>query len=164
MRKLTVSEYSEEIGKSKQSIYNRIKRGTLKSDVVDGVSYVYVDDVIKPTVEQPIKQLNTTLKQPFKNVNQSENTKLIFALKKQIKEDKKLLKEYRAEIKSKDKEIKRLNKLLTAEKDVSIDILKQFIGEMKVLSHRTTDIVEPEIIEDDEIKTKSKKKKKKSKK
>jgi len=156
IKKLTVSEYSQQIGKSKQSIYNRIKRGTLKSENIDGVSYVYVDS----TIVKPIKPLNTTINnettQPIEKFNRNE----IFILKRELKEYKKMLKECRATIKTKDKEIKRLNKSLYQEKDSSIDILKQFIGEMKVLSHKSN-VVETEIIEEEEINQKKKKKKKK---
>ena len=39
--KLTVKQYSISEGVSTSAIYNRIRRKTLKSTVIDGLTYVY---------------------------------------------------------------------------------------------------------------------------
>ncbi|CAD7288380.1 hypothetical protein LMG7974_00981 [Campylobacter majalis] len=47
MRKLQVSEAAQELGISKEAVYNRIRRGSLKSSEEDGVKYVLFDDEAK---------------------------------------------------------------------------------------------------------------------
>lgn len=79
--KLTVNEYAREFKTSVQSVYQRIKRGTLKSVEENGTKYVVVEqNTIKPEVENPL----------------NEAFKMIKRLQKQLK--------------TKDKEIKRLTK------------------------------------------------------
>ena len=54
--KLTVSEYATEFKTSVQSVYQRIKRGTLKSIEENGIKYVLVDDnEVKPTLNPDIE-------------------------------------------------------------------------------------------------------------
>ena len=77
--KITIKRYAENEGISVQSVYAQIKRGSLKSVEENGVKYVLLEDKdIKPKVEN-------TLNEAFK-----------------------IIKRLQKEIKSKDKEIKRL--------------------------------------------------------
>jgi predicted DNA-binding protein YlxM (UPF0122 family) len=60
--KLTVSEYAKEFKTSVQSVYQRIKRGSLKSIEENGIKYVVVDDdtikpILKPSIESEFKSL-----------------------------------------------------------------------------------------------------------
>lgn len=104
-RILSVSEYSTAFKVSVQSVYQRIKRGSLKSKKENGITYVILEneeikgikDDLKPSVESDCKDL----------------LKLI---------------------KSQSKEIKRLTKELTKAKNEEVQTLKAFIGEMKQLT------------------------------
>ncbi len=50
-KKLTVLESAKLLGVSKEAIYNRIRRGTLKSIVENGIKYVILNDEIKKSKE-----------------------------------------------------------------------------------------------------------------
>jgi predicted DNA-binding protein YlxM (UPF0122 family) len=79
--KLTIKHYAENEGISVQSVYQKIKRGSLKSVEENGIKYVILED-------KGIKSKETdTLKEAFK-----------------------IIKRLQKEIKIKDKEIKRLTK------------------------------------------------------
>jgi len=43
MSKLTISEAAEQLGISKEAIYNRVRRGSLESVVEDGVKFVILE-------------------------------------------------------------------------------------------------------------------------
>lgn len=103
--KLTVKEYSTHFKVSVQSVYQRIKKGTLKSIEKNGVKYVITDDVSTKEVDNPIEQ-------PL------------------VKE---LVKDFNKVLKRKDKEIRRLTKALEKCKDSKSEVLLQYIQEMKQL-------------------------------
>lgn len=129
--KLTVNEYAAQFKTSVQSVYQRIKRGSLNSVEENGVKYVIVEDeTIKPF-------LNATVENEFKEV---------FKIVERLQEENKALR----------KENKRLTKKLEKAKDDRADTLLQFIGEMKRLSAPVND----EIIDVKIEKKKAKKKKK----
>jgi len=78
---ITIKRYAENEGISVQSVYQKIKRGSLKSVEENGIKYVILED-------KGIKSKETdTLKEAFK-----------------------IIKRLQKEIKIKDKEIKRLTK------------------------------------------------------
>jgi len=132
--KLTVNEYSIEFKTSVQSVYQRIKRGSLKSIEENGIKYVVVEDNnIKPN-------LNPNVESDFKEV-----FKIVERLQKQIKE--------------KDKEIKRLTKQLAKCNKKSEGVYLSYIAELK---HQQ--LKAPANIDEDIIEVKEKKKKKKWKK
>lgn len=125
--KLTVNEYATRFKTSVQSVYQRIKRGSLNSVEENGIKYVIVEDeTVKPS-------LNAELESEFKDV---------FKIVERLQEENKALR----------KENKRLMKKLEKAKDDRADTLIQFIGEMKRLSAPVND----EII-DVKIKPKKKK-------
>jgi hypothetical protein len=135
--KLTVSEYSTQFKTSVQSVYQRIKRGTLKSVEENGIKYVIIDD---NTASNGVK---STLKPEVK----SEFKYLV-----------KLIKRLQNQIDKKDKEILRLTKKLEKCSNSKSDVLLQYISELKQLqlTHNTGTVVDvPEL---------KKKKRKKSKK
>ena len=137
--KLTVSEYAIEFKTSVQSVYQRIKRGSLNWVEENGVKYVVLDkESIKPT-------LNPNVESEFKEV-----FKIVTRLQRQIKE--------------KDKEIKRLTKQLAKSNKKSEKVYLSYIAELKHLQLQppvTQNKEDESIIEVKEKKKKSKKKRKK---
>ncbi len=137
MRKLTVSEYATEFKTSVQSVYQRIKRDTLKCVKENGIKYVVLDSDtgsaglvkdIKPNVQSEFKQL----------------VKMIKRLQNQIE--------------SKDDEIKRLTKKLEKCNGTKEKVLINYIQELKQLQIASSPI-EEDIIDLEPKKSKKKKKK-----
>ena len=67
---MTIAEYAKSRGVSKQSVYERIKRGTLQYEVIDGVKHIIEAPESKGLIETPVstpvskrcKKLEKTLK------------------------------------------------------------------------------------------------------
>ena len=130
--KLTVNEYAKEFKTSVQSVYQRIKRGSLKSVESNGIKYVIIEDTsIKST-------LNENIESEFKDM-----FKIIKRLQKQLTK--------------KDKEIKRLVKALEKANGAKEDVFLSYINELK---HLQITHQEPEEIIIEEKPKKWKKKKK----
>lgn len=51
MNKMSVAEAAEFFGVSKEAIHNRIRRGSLSSEVIDGQKYVNIDDKSQSTIK-----------------------------------------------------------------------------------------------------------------
>ena len=51
MDKMSVAEAAEFFGVSKEAIHNRIRRGSLASDIVDGQKYVVIDSTAQATTK-----------------------------------------------------------------------------------------------------------------
>lgn len=128
MKKMTVTEYSLYTNSSRQNIYARIKRGTIKSVIVDGVVYVEVNE--NEVNEKTIDTTSSHSSNKTIVVNELTQFKdsIIQDLKQEIQELKEQLKHER-ELNHK------LNSLLNKEKDNSIDILYKFINEMKAITY-----------------------------
>lgn len=156
---------------SRTTVDNRIKSGELES-VKDGRNrYIKVYKVCKPEFVQSLQTpLQTTL---HSKVEESDYIKELKAtIKEQKKELKQTKKALKKEIAFSRKETQKLlqknedlNKIVYKEKDESIQILKQYIGETKLLT-QTSSQKDDEIIEvsDKKKKKKSNKKSKKKKK
>jgi len=146
--KITIKEYCDRENISRTTADNRIKSGKIETIKEGRNRFVKVYKVCKPKFVNPLQSSLQTL---------DPKEDYIKTLKATIKEQKK-------ELKSTKKELKRVTNLLLEEKDVnkiekdeSIKILKQYIGEVKLLTqHLTT--------KDDPIDIKSSKSKKKEKK
>ena len=113
---MSVSEYAAELKLSVQSVYQRIKRGTLKSEKKNGVTYVLLDN----------NEIKDTLKKDLNKVESDCKDLLKF-------------------IKSQQKEIKRLTKELTKAQSGKSEVLEKFIFEMQKLAApvpREEDIIE----------------------
>ena len=140
--KLTVSEYSTQFKTSVQSVYQRIKRGTLKSVEENGVKYVIVEEEsIKDDLNSEFKM---TLERAFKTIEYLQN-----------------------ENKAMRKEIKRLTKALEKAQAGENQTLKEVFHELKMLKQLPSSSVmtqEEDVIEVKEDKSKKKKSKKKKKK
>ena len=146
---------------SRTTVDNRIKNGDIESIKEGRNRYIKVYKVCKPEFVQSLQTpVQTTLH------SKDEESEYIKELKATIKEQKKELKQTKKELK---KEIKfsreetqkliekneDLNKKVFEEKDKSNDILRQYIGEVKLLS-QIPSVKEDEIVE---VSTKKKKKK-----
>jgi len=144
-------------GISRTTVDNRIKNGDIESIKEGRNRYIKVYKVCKPEFVQSVQ---TPLH------SKDEESEYIKELKATIKEQKKELKqtkrELKKEIKFSRKETQKLvqknddlNQIIYQEKDESIKILKQYIGEVKLLTQV------PSQKEDEIIEVASKKKKKK---
>lgn len=140
--KLTVNEYAKEFKTSVQSVYQRIKRGSLNWVEENGIKYVVLEEEsIKPT-------LNPSVESGFK-----EAFKMVKRLQKQNK--------------AKDKEIRRLTKKLEKCGKGKEEVYLSYISELKQLQLEAPvstykdaeDIID--IKEEKKKKNKSKKKRKK---
>ncbi|MEA3228551.1 MAG: helix-turn-helix domain-containing protein [Campylobacterota bacterium] len=113
--RLTVQEYAQNIGKSKQSVYNRIKRGTLPTTTIDKQVYIEVDEIdnlVNQSVNQPMNN-------PIESIESPVELKEIKSFKKENKKLKKI-------IDSKDIEIRDLlERIITLEKQQKNEIIKQ---------------------------------------
>jgi len=69
MKKMSVLNAAQHFGVSKEAIYNRIRRGSLKSVIENDVKLVIIDETIPPT-----KRLQTEKKENFL---EKQNTKLL---------------------------------------------------------------------------------------
>lgn len=131
MKKLSVSDYAKEFKTSVQSVYQRIKRGSLKSVEENGIKYVLIEEEsIKDDLNPEFK---VTLNRAFKTIEYLQN-----------------------ENKAMRKEIKRLTKELSRAQSGKSEVLEKFIFEMQRLAAPVQDQEEVII----EVKDKKKKKKK----
>ena len=151
--KVTIKEYCERENISRTTAENRIKSGKIETIKEGRNRFVKV-----------YKHLQSDTKQPLQTPLQTIDTKYDY-----IKELKATIKAQKKELKSTKKELKKVTHLLfeekdqsKKEKDESIKILKQYIGEVKLLTDNST--TKDDIIEVKEAKKKKKKDKKKPKK
>ncbi len=147
MKKMSVAEYADSLKISVQSVYQKAKRGYLTTSKENGITYVLLEEDIKPDLNEDLKRIETDFKD-YLNLIKPKDAK---------KDCKDLLKI----VKSQNKEIKRLTKELTKAKNEEVQTLKAFIGEMKQLSAPKP--AEEDFIDLEEEKPKKKKKKKKKK-
>lgn len=59
MQKMTIADAAEFFGISKEAIHNRVRRGSLESEIIDGEKHVFVDES-KTTKAAAIKKTTTT--------------------------------------------------------------------------------------------------------
>ncbi len=112
------SEYAQMHGLSRQSVYAKIKRGTLPSRKIDGRYYVIVADNIEPDIDKSV----------------TENEKI---------EHVSLIDEYREVLKAKDEtiavlkasieDLKEANAQITQTLQEEINLLKQAFHEMRTI-------------------------------
>lgn len=137
---MTIAEYAKEKGVSKQSVYDRIRRGTLGYEIIDGVKHV---------IDAPAKVV------PVENVDTANDKRLNKALEKLLR-CKQRVKLLRAELKG-------METLLLA-KDSEIDTLKRTFGLMTIAIEGKLLPTVSDTIEVENVSQKKKKKKKKKKK
>ncbi len=145
---MTVSEYAKKNGVSKQSIYDRIKRGTLLSETINGVKQI-VESSSQPTLfkDSLLPTETGCLKKLEKALHKLEK-----ALKKADKFKQKLLIE--------QVQLRSMGQLVLS-KDSEIDSLKKSLGLVQsVIDTRLLSAPDKSIIVDP-LPKKSRKKKKK---
>ncbi len=109
------SEYAQMHGLSRQSVYAKIKRGTLPSRKIDGRYYVIVAEDVEPQIDKSVSQ------EPIEHVS--------------------LINEYREILKAKDEtiavlkasieDLKEANAQITQTLQEEINLLKQAFNEMR---------------------------------
>lgn len=115
--KLTVKEYATSLDVSIQSVYKKIKRGSLPTVKENNIIYVVVDSLRVERVVKPVQS--------------NECTELLDIIRRRDKEVKQLY-----------KEIKRLTKELSRAKDGKSEVLEKFIFEMQQLQAPKEDAVD----------------------
>ena len=115
--KLTVKEYATSLNISIQSVYKKIKRGSLTTVKENNIIYVIVDSLEVEKVVNPVQSLDCT--------------GLLDIIRRRDKEVKQL-----------HKEIKRLTKELSRSKDGKSEVLEKFIFEMQQLQSPKADVVD----------------------
>jgi hypothetical protein len=142
MVKLTVQQYANEYKTNVQQVYRQIKKGSLTTVKENGKTLVIIED--------------TNIKQTLKNDEHNVNDLFINHL---INDNDKLNKQ----LKSKDKEIKRLTKELSKSNKDKEQTLLTYISELKnfQLEYKPKENIEV-VTTSDSKKKKSKKKKDKN--
>ncbi len=134
--KMTVKEYATAYNTSIQSVYKRIQRSTIHTVKENNTIYVIVDDKEVEEVVTPVQS--------------NHCTELLDIIRRRDKE-----------VKSLNKEIKRLTKSLEKAKSEENTTLKEVYHELKLLKQLPA---KPTTIDDDVIDLEEMKKKKKGKK
>lgn len=88
MQKLTVNDAAEKLGISKEAIYNRIRRNTIKSIEENGIKYVILDDSI---TNKP--KTNITNAKKESSVSKNDFVKYLIAQIEELKIKNKTLQE-----------------------------------------------------------------------
>ena len=127
MRKLSVSEAAEILGITKEAIYNRIRRKSLKSIDEKGVKYVLIeDDEAANEPQTKAKTARTNVKRPTVSKNSSETTEekseFIKFLLTQLEELKELNQNLQDD---KDRLFREKERILVANKDEIAEIYKE---------------------------------------
>jgi len=79
MSKLTVAEAAEKLGVSREAIHNRVRRGSLKSVIEDGVKYVLLDAIEQkatPSKTRNYAKAKTQTDERYYKYLEEQNTKL----------------------------------------------------------------------------------------
>lgn len=162
--KITIKEYMERENVSRTTVDNRIKNGDLET-IKEG-RYRFVK-VYKPNVKESVQTVQTNVNQTVQTPLQTKSfqEQYIEELKQQIKDQKRELKKTKKELKKVTQELLDEKDLNKKEKDETVKILKQYIGEVKLLTQKE-EIKEDheDVIDVKDKKFKKKKKEKKSKK
>jgi len=133
--KLTVKEYATQLDVSIQSVYKKIKRGSLTTVKENNITYVVVDSIEVEKVVNPVQSLDCT--------------GLLDIIRRRDKE-----------VKSLHKEIKRLTKQLAKSNTKNEEVYLSYITELKQLQLKAPANIDEDIIEVKEKKRSKKRKKK----
>ena len=106
---MTVTEYSKNHGVSKQSVYDKLKRGTLEYKTIQGVKHIILNADIKESINSVDNTIEMISKKKHKRVLKKLNKSMqeVEILREKIKGFETLLM-------SKDSEIDTLKKSLSA--------------------------------------------------
>jgi len=76
MSKMSVADAAEYFGVSREAIHNRIRRGSLKCELVDGIKLVVVDKNVKAAPRTQIKRVASTSNDKYYKLLEEQNAKL----------------------------------------------------------------------------------------
>ncbi|MBE0495479.1 MAG: helix-turn-helix domain-containing protein [Campylobacterales bacterium] len=131
MAKFTVAEASEILGITKEAIYNRIRRGTLKSVSEAGVKHVLLEDEARPVASAP---------KPSSSKPSLQEDRYVELLKEQVGEFKTLVKKLEED---KERLIAEKEALLVRSKEEVERIYKERDKQLKaILSLATRPLLE----------------------
>ena len=150
MAELTVQEYAKRLNVSVQSVYKRIKRGSLTAVERDGRKYVVIDDEGAQPAESGLNTYNQPSTQPGLMEWVDFLTKELDRLQE---ENARLLKDNR-------RLVKKLEKCGKQKEEVLISYIQE-LKQLQLMHRPTEEIIEAEA---EEIRPRKKKKKRKNKK
>jgi excisionase family DNA binding protein len=123
INKYTVSEASKILKITKQTIYDKIKRNTIKWEEIEGIKYIIIEQSKSKSESKQYSNKNTeTTKHNFTEYHSKYITK--------IEEENQELKQKIATL---EDEVRTLNQKLNSEKDKTTEILQQAFYELKQL-------------------------------
>lgn len=104
---MTVTEYAKKYNVSKQSVYDKLKRGTLEYKTIQGIKHIILNAEIKQSINSVDNDIATSLKKKYKRALKKLNKSIqhIELLETKLESSEKLLI-------SKDKQIITLEKSL----------------------------------------------------
>jgi len=152
MKKMSVAQAAEFFGVSKEAIHNRIRRGSIKSIIEDGIKMVIVDDkkIPKPTVNK----VRTTISndERYYKLLETQNTRLQEKIEKLENETRTLRDQKEQMLLEERKKIE----LIYKEKDEQLKNILQTISSKFMLNAPLVDVeneeaLEAEITHDEEI-------------
>ena len=76
MSKMSVADAAKYFGVSREAIHNRIRRGSLKCELVDGIKLVVVDKNVKTTPRTQTKRVASTSNDKYYKLLEDQNAKL----------------------------------------------------------------------------------------
>ena len=76
MQKMNIADAAEYFGVSKEAIHNRIRRGSLKSIIEDGVKLVSVDNATPVTTRAPTRKTTVVNDDKYYKLLEEQNAKL----------------------------------------------------------------------------------------
>lgn len=113
MQKLAVNEAAEILGITKEAVYNRIRRGSLKTVIENGTKFVILDE--EPSSEKPAKTASKSTK------TKSQNDEFVSYLLNELSELKSLNLNLQAD---KDRLFKEKEQMLIERKNEILQIYK----------------------------------------
>ncbi len=91
-KKMTVEEAAKHFGVSKEAIHNRVRRGTLKSSIENGIKYVFIDTAAKKSTSKP-KATSSPYEERFNSYLEQQNKELLQKIEKLEQETRRLREE-----------------------------------------------------------------------
>jgi len=160
MKKLTVSQAAEYFGITKEAIYNRVRRGKLKTVVEDGLKYVVVNENTATSKHKKSSQKSANTKDKYVSFLEAE----VDELKKKVafleSENRKLIEEKISILEKSKKELEQI----FATRDEQLKQILHLMNEKYALPKiESVEVIDTNIKQKSDKKSKKKKKNKKKK-
>ncbi|NPA73190.1 MAG: helix-turn-helix domain-containing protein [Epsilonproteobacteria bacterium] len=160
MKKLTVSQAAEYFGITKEAIYNRVRRGKLKTVVEEGLKYVVVDENIEPKKSVKTRKTNSDTNDKYVSYLENEVSELKERVKHLEKERSKLIEEKISILEKSKKELEQI----FATRDEQLKQILHLMNEKYALPKiESVEVIDTNIKQKSDKKSKKKKKNKKKK-